>query len=115
MHKVIALSLNQILNRGREGRMSVRGETLYVKPAPIVECIDGYQVSIQCSKYSYAIPREDFTDVSNYISFELGFPNMSDEILDGYAADETDFTETVYPYVPRAVVEALLLKHGGAV
>jgi hypothetical protein len=112
MSKVIALSLNQILNRGREGR--IRGRR-YIEPAPRVECIDGYQVSVQCSKYSYSLPREDFKDVSNYISFELGFPNMSDEILDEYAEDKTDFTETVYPYVPRAVVEALLLKHGGAV
>jgi hypothetical protein len=114
MPKVIALSLNQVLNRGRKGRIPA-GETLYVKPAPIVECIDGYQVSVQCSKYSYSLPREDFKDVSNYISFELGFPNMSDEFLDEYAEDKTDFTETVYPYVPRAVVEALLLKHGGAI
>jgi hypothetical protein len=114
MSKVISLSLNQILNRGREGRIHV-GRHLYIEPAPVVECIDGYQVSIQCSSHSYSIPREDFKDVSNYISFELGFPNMSDELLDEYAEDRTDFTETVYPYVPRNIVEALLLKHGGVV
>jgi hypothetical protein len=84
-----------------------------LKSGPPVVCNDGYEVSIQCSKHSYSNPRENLLDVSKYDSFELGFPNTSDELLDEYAEDANDQLNTVYPYVPRSVVEALIAKHDG--
>ena len=79
---------------------------------PIV-CVDGYRVSIQCAAHNYCSPRNNNTYVHGYSSFELGFPNEADELINGYAEDSGDYTGTVYGYVPRDVVTALIKKHGG--
>lgn len=108
------MKLNEFLQQGREGRRVQLTPDLYrVQPTPMTVCKDGYEVSIQCSAFSYCEPRKDIYDVSEYKSFELGYPNASDELLNEYAEDDSDPTNTIYPYVPRSVVEALIDKHGG--
>lgn len=108
------MTLNQKLNEGRKDReFELYPGRNSLKPNPMIECKNGYQVSIQCQEHSYCEPRKNYLDVTVYSSFELGFPNMSDELLDKYAEDPTNLTETVYPYVPREVVEQLIEKHGG--
>ena len=97
-----SFDLNEILNEGRNNFFNT----------PIV-CVDGYRVSIQCAKYNYCSPRKNMVNVDLYTSFELGFPNEADEIINGYAEDSGDYTGTVYGYVPRDVVTALIKKHGG--
>lgn len=79
---------------------------------PRVTCKDGFSISIQANKFAYCSPRED--NAKNYSSVELGYPNTFDEIIEEYAED-TDFTKTVYGYVPVATVDKLLQKHGGVV
>jgi hypothetical protein len=75
-----------------------------------VKCKDGFEISIQASKFVYCIPRDN---VGPYTHVELGFPNMTPtkEIL-VYAEDSTRPLETVYPYVPVGLVQVLLDAHG---
>ena len=101
-------------------------------------CNDGYSVSIQASEHTYCTPRytqyqdgdiwhvingnffdygekpRNFTS-ENYIPYEaveLGFPSEADELINEYAEDD-DYTDTVYGYVPVDIVEKLIEKHGG--
>ncbi len=78
-----------------------------------VECADGYSVSIQASKGHYCSPRETFQDVNGYNQFELGYPSAADNVLLTYAEDTYHPTDTVYPFVPRRVVEQVINSHGG--
>ena len=77
-----------------------------------VVCADGYTISIQASEYHYCVPRTN--DAKEYGACELGFPNQPDELINEYAED-SDYTSTVYAYVPAEVIQALLEKHGGIV
>ena len=77
-----------------------------------VVCADGYCISIQASEYHYCTPRTN--DAEGYGACELGFPNQPDELINEYAED-SDYTSTVYAYVPAKVIQALLDKHGGIV
>ena len=81
-------------------------------PAPIILCDDGFSVSVQAGDYSYCQPRNND---GPYTHFELGFPNMPDELIQVYAEDPDQPTETVYPQVPLELVLALIAKHGGRV
>lgn len=80
-----------------------------------VKCGDGYSVSIQASSGHYCSPRLTLSSVSDYESFELGFPTVGDSELIEYAENTEDLTDTVYGYVPREVIEAVIAKHGGIV
>ena len=107
------MTLNEYLNEGREDRIVPIGRRLYLNsPNPRITCKDGYNISVQCSNTAYCKPEKLLHDVAYYTSFELGFPSESDELINEYAEDE-NYTDTVYPYVPRRVVEALIEKHGG--
>ena len=46
---------------------------------------------------------------------ELGYPSEPDELIEEYAEDWDDLTDTVYGYVPIEIVDKLLEKHGGIV
>lgn len=106
------LSLNDVLNNGREERTEEINGRLYVGVSPRIECVDGFNISVQCNETAYCTPRLNLPDVAGYTEFELGFPNALDPLLDEYA-EVMDTTETVFPYVPRSVVEELIAKHGG--
>lgn len=101
--------LNEFLNEGRESRVRNHG----IVPGPAVVCNDGYTVSVQCGEFSYCSPRTTLLDVSEYDSFELGYPNKHDDIIEKYAEAENDQVSTVFPYVPRRVVLELIKSHGG--
>lgn len=45
---------------------------------------------------------------------ELGFPSELDPILDEYA-EEPGTSDTVFGYVPIAIVNELISKHGGII
>ena len=77
---------------------------------PRLFCNDGFSISVQASSFHYCKPRLD--GIQDYESVELGFPNMEDELINEYAEDD-NYTETVYGYVPIEVVERLIEKHGG--
>ena len=76
-----------------------------------VEMNDGFHVSIQCSEYHYSEPRSN-TEAKFYRSFELGYPSEIDELI-SHLGEDKGTVETVFPYVERSVVEALIEKHGG--
>ncbi len=80
-------------------------------------CKDGYEVSIQATEYTYCSPRLTFkpNETQTYTAVELGFPNISDDLLDEYAEDPDEPTGTVYGYVPIELVVKLIEKHGGLV
>lgn len=80
-----------------------------------VVCADGFSISIQANNGAYCQPRRDINDFSAYYEMELGFPNARDEFIAEYAETPSDLTGTVYPYVPRDIVEGLLNQHGGIV
>ena len=115
----------------------VGGIAIYQKVRPRIVCQDGYSVSVQANEYTYCAPRytqfqaEDGWHVingncwlsdkernfrtGNYIPYEaveLGYPSEEDELINEFAEDE-EYTNTVYGYVPVDIVEKLIEKHGG--
>lgn len=78
---------------------------------PRLCCNDGYSISVQASGFHYCEPR--LNGVQDYESVELGYPSEEDELINEYAEDDLDYTETVYGYVPIEIVEELINKHGG--
>jgi len=78
-----------------------------------VLCADGFRVSTQASNGHYCEPRED---TGPWSQVELGFPSADPgEVIRAYAEDPAQPTDTVYPYVPIELVEALIAQHGGIV
>ena len=77
---------------------------------PRLLCNDGFSISVQASKFHYCSPRLD--GAQDYEKVELGYPSHEDELINDYAEDD-DYTNTVYGYVPIEVVEKLIEKHGG--
>lgn len=102
-------TMNEWLN---EGRKNTGSEFVLTKR---VTCADGYSVSIQASSGHYCRPRITEHDVATYSAFELGFPSSPDNVLMPYAEDESEPTVTVYPYVPRDILEQVIESHGGIV
>lgn len=78
---------------------------------PRLYCNDGYSISVQASSFHYCEPR--LNGIQDYESVELGYPSEEDELINEYAEDDLDYTETVYGYVPIEIVEELINKHGG--
>lgn len=77
-------------------------------------CKDGFSVSIQAHDGAYCEPRRD-SHIGGYKSVELGYPSAPDPFILPYAEDPADLTETVYGYVPAAVVRKMIEAHGGIV
>lgn len=81
---------------------------------PVILCNDGFTMSVQASAYHYCSPREDYPHY-DYEQVEVGFPNRKPlgELANYREDDESDYTETVYPYVPHYVVRDEIALHGG--
>ncbi|QDP66901.1 MAG: hypothetical protein Unbinned4409contig1002_2 [Prokaryotic dsDNA virus sp.] len=71
---------------------------------PRIICKDGFSMSVQDGEHHYAKWGE---------SYEVGFPSEREELLMPYVEDPDYPTETVYAYVPKAVVSQVISKHGG--
>jgi hypothetical protein len=82
---------------------------------PHITCKDGFSFSCQGSRDYYCEPEVDHPFPFLYKSFELGFPSEGDEIILPYTEYPWEPTETVYGWVPKAVVGFLVEKHGGIV
>ena len=78
----------------------------------MVECADGFTMSVQASEDMYSCPREN---TGPYTSVEVGYPSEPEELLEQYAEDPEKLVDTVYPFVPVATVGLVLAKHGGMV
>ena len=83
---------------------------------PRITCKDGFNISVQGSSFNYATPRED-NPPNGYTHVECGYPSTTPKTaeLKAYAEcfGDSDYTETVYGYVPVEVVQAELDAHGG--
>lgn len=88
---------------------SERGTGLVVYPKALLK--DGFSISIQASEFHYCHPRNS---IGPWNEMELGFPSELDLILDEYA-EEPDTCDTVFGYVPIAIVNELISKHGGII
>lgn len=91
--------------------VTLMSQMQFLKVRPRIICKDGFSISAQASQYAYCTPRLNLENCE-YEEIELGFPNKHEPLLDGYAED-TDYTQTVYPYTPITLVEKVIEKHGG--
>ena len=83
---------------------------------PHIICADGFSMSVQVGYSLYSTPKKI---AKRYSAVEIGYPSEPEELIKEYAefapfdGDTTDYTDTVYPYVPVSVVDKVLKKHGG--
>ena len=105
---------------------NLRGKTLSNDPLmkhittssrlPHIVCEDGFTMSVQVGYSLYSTPKKI---AKRYSAVEIGYPSEPEELIKEYAEfapfdeDTTDYTDTVYPYVPVKIVDKVLKKHGG--
>ena len=78
-----------------------------------VVCADGFKMSVQANAATYCTPRVN--GATEYTAVEVGFPSHVEPLLLSYAEEPHDLTETIYPYVPVAIVSEVIRLHGGLV
>ena len=86
---------------------------------PHIVCADGFSMSVQVGYSLYCTPKKV---AKRYSAVEIGFPSDHEPLIEKWAEFSPfneedgitpDYTDTVYPYVPVAVVDKVLKKHGG--
>ena len=85
---------------------------------PKIICSDGFEMSVQVGSSLYSTPKKV---AKRYSAVEIGFPSEHEPLIEKYAEtfykedemDVTDYTDTVYPFVPVKIVDKVLKKHGG--
>ena len=85
---------------------------------PKIVCVDGFEMAVQVGFSLYSTPKKV---AKRYSAVEIGFPSEHEPLIEEYAEtfykedgeDVTDYTDTVYPYVPVRIVDKVLKKHGG--
>ena len=85
---------------------------------PKIVCSDGFEMSVQVGSSLYSTPKKV---AKRYSAVEIGFPSVHEPLIEEFAEtsykedgeDVTDYTDTVYPYVPVRIVDKVLKKHGG--
>ena len=80
---------------------------------PQIVCADGFKMSVQVGFSLYSTPKKV---AKRYSAVEIGFPSEHEPLIEEFAErveDVTDYTDTVYPYVPVRIVDKVLKKHGG--
>ena len=82
---------------------------------PQIVCSDGFEMSVQVGFSLYSTPKKV---AKRYSAVEIGFPSEHEPLIEEFAEtfhqeDVTDYTDTVYPYVPVKIVNKVLKKHGG--
>ena len=80
---------------------------------PIIRCADGFEMSVQAHDGAYSQRNTE----GELLTVECGFPTTTPKTaeLRNYAelCGTSDYTETVYGFVPVEVVQAELDAHGG--
>ena len=85
---------------------------------PHIVCSEGFTMSVQVGYSLYSEPKKV---AKRYSAVEIGYPSDHEPLIEKYAEtffkedemDVTDYTDTVYPYVPVKIVNQVLKKHGG--
>ena len=99
-------------------RDSLMNHMLTSTRLPQIVCVDGFKMSVQVGFSLYSTPKKV---AKRYSAVEIGFPSDHEPLIEEYAEtfykddgeDVTDYTDTVYPYVPVKIVNKVLKKHGG--
>ena len=100
----------QELLTGREKR-DIHGYIM-LDVLPRIFCKDGFNVSVQASEFAYCHPRDS---LGPWSEVELGYPSKRIKELMPYCEDPENPKNTVYGYVPLALVAKVLDDHGGIV
>lgn len=88
------------------------GVPVIKKTNRLVRCADGFHMSVQAGPTAYSEPRDT---IGPYKTVEIGFPSQSEDLLLPYAENPEQPTDSVYGWVPKSVVTAVIVKHGGMV
>ena len=76
-----------------------------------IYCKDGFNFSLQASKYHYCLPK---SDDGPYTHFEIGYPSKRVKDFMPYITDVKDNPiNAVYAFVPNEIVEKVITDHGG--
>lgn len=80
---------------------------------PAMKCQDGFEMSVQGHYGAYSTPRDDFSD--RYSAVEILAVPKADDLLAPYEKDYNLIADgkMIYPWVPVAIVIAVIEKHGG--
>jgi len=105
----------KVTNHSRDSLMN---HMLTSSRLPQIVCVDGFKMSVQVGSSLYSTPKKV---AKRYSAVEIGFPSEHEPLIEEYAEtfykedgeDVTDYTDTVYPYVPVRIVNKVLKKHGG--
>ena len=105
----------KVTNHSRDSLMN---HMLTSTRLPQIVCSDGFKMSVQVGFSLYSTPKKV---AKRYSAVEIGFPSEYEPLIEEYAEtfykedgeDVTDYTDTVYPYVPVRIVDKVLKKHGG--
>ena len=116
------MKINEFIKKNlkvtNHSRDSLMNHMLTSTRLPQIVCSDGFKMSVQVGFSLYSTPKKV---AKRYSAVEIGFPSEHEPLIEEYAEtfyqedgeDVTDYTDTVYPYVPVKVVDKVLKKHGG--
>ena len=115
------MKINEFIKKNlkvtNHSRDSLMNHMLTSTRLPQIICSDGFKMSVQVGSSLYSTPKKV---AKRYSAVEIGFPSEPEELIKEWAEfapfdedEKPDYTDTVYPYVPVAVVDKVLKKHGG--
>lgn len=85
----------------------------HVFAIPHIVCKDGFDISIQISRYCYCESENGHRQFGlNWISAEFGYTSQNEELLFSYSDNSRDTTESV-GCVPIEVLQEVIDKHQG--
>ena len=116
------MKINEFIKKNlkvtNHSRDSLMNHMLTSTRLPQIVCSDGFKMSVQVGFSLYSTPKKV---AKRYSAVEIGFPSEHEPLIEEFAEtfykedgeDVTDYTDTVYPYVPVRIVDKVLKKHGG--
>ena len=116
------MKINEFIKKNlkvtNHSRDSLMNHMLTSTRLPQIVCVGGFKMSVQVGFSLYSTPKKV---AKRYSAVEIGFPSEHEPLIEEYAEsfykedgeDVTDYTDTVYPYVPVRIVDKVLKKHGG--
>lgn len=102
------MTLEQIIDKGTRGT-----DYKSTGVSNMVRCADGFHMSVIAGGGAYTIPRDC---EGPYDAVEVGFPSARPEpwaVWERYCESPEAPTDTVYGFVPVAMVRDLVELHGG--
>ena len=104
------MNINQFLKANMQVKENAGGYE-YREYAPLVVCVDGFNMSVQVSSRHFCTPR--INDADFYSEVEIGYPSETEPLIMEFAKQAEHPTDTIYGYVPVSIVDEVIAKHGG--